>query len=706
MRGSWLKWTVAAALCGLDLPQKVSADEASPLVLPEIVVTPMRSPMAIERAPYAAARLALREPGAPALARHLTDISAEMPSVMAQKTAQGQGSPFLRGFTGFRTLLLVDGIRLNNSVFREGPNQYLSTVDVASIEQVEVALGPASVLYGSDAVGGAINARPIRPPTETDGQGMGVRLLYRHATAEDSRGGRLEWTGRTANGWGWIGGFSARHFGDLRGGQDVGRQPRTGYDEWAADLRTEWQTNEDHRLTLAHQSVRQDDVWRTHRTIYGLTWKGLKHGDEIEHVFDQARDLTWMRWEHESGGGGNSLTLYRHAQSEDLRRVAADGARRAEGFDVVAWGVNVQTLRDSDFGTWTIGADYQLDLVNSYGRRYDAEGHLRKVEIQGPVADDARYCLAGLYLQNRLPLKRPRGLDVVSGARYTFARAEADRVKNPLGGAMSLSDEWHNVVGSLRAIQVFGAEEQSAVYAGISQGFRAPNLSDLTRFDIARSNELEIPSPGLDPERFLSAEIGARFDAAPLRFEAAAYRTWIDGMIIRAPTGRESGEGLVEVVKKNAGHGYIHGVEGRATLNLTREWSGWLRTAWMDGEVEGYPDSTIQKRREPVSRLLPTTLRLGLKWQRADARYWGEIAGEAAEKADRLSTSDRRDTQRIPPGGTPAYAVLHLRGGARLSESLRLTAALENVLDADYRIHGSGFNEPGRNLVVALEGKF
>ena len=86
------------------------------------------------------------------------------PSVMVQKTGYGQGSPYLRGFTGFRTLMMVDGIRLNNSTFRDGPNQYWNTVDPWSVARYEAVMGPASVLYGSDAVGGAVNALSFAPP--------------------------------------------------------------------------------------------------------------------------------------------------------------------------------------------------------------------------------------------------------------------------------------------------------------------------------------------------------------------------------------------------------------------------------------------------------------------------------------------------------------------------------------------------------------
>ena len=80
----------------------------------------------------------------------------DVPGVMVQETSAAQGSPFIRGFTGFRTLTLIDGVRLNNSTFRSGPNQYMGTIDPLGIERIEVVKGPSSVLYGSDAIGGTV----------------------------------------------------------------------------------------------------------------------------------------------------------------------------------------------------------------------------------------------------------------------------------------------------------------------------------------------------------------------------------------------------------------------------------------------------------------------------------------------------------------------------------------------------------------------
>jgi len=701
-----------AAFFGVALAASAAVAPAAPeptMELPEIVVTPTRGPIPETAAPAAVSRVDMRDGSAAEMARSTPEALREVPSAMAQKTAHGMGSPYLRGFTGFRTLALADGIRLNNSVFREGPNQYWATIDPRSVRRFEVVRGPASVLYGSDAIGGAMNALPVEPPAWSGEPKWTGRLSYRGATAENYNGGRVEYSGRASPEFGAVMGFTKNEIGDLRGGREVGRQPHTGYSEWGGDGRLVFEPDRDTRLTLAHQSFRQDGVWRTHRTPYGIDWKGLKRGDDREHVFDQARDLTYARLDTGDAerGPARSFTVYRHAQSEDLRRVRADGRRDAQGFDVAAWGACAQAIRPGAVGRWTAGAEYQADLVDSYGRQYDAAGTLKKTEIQGPVADDAAYHLAGLYLQNQLPLDLERRFELVSGARYTFARAEAERVKDPrTGKPFRIADEWQDLAGSLRGVARLGEQGASAVFAGVSQGFRAPNLSDLTRLDIARSNEVEVPTSGLEPERYLSFEVGARLDFSPVRIEAAAYRTLIDGMIVRAPTGRVLEDGLVEVVKRNAGDGWVQGVEGRVDIALAREWSVWTQAAWMEGEVDGYPDSTAVLRREPVSRLLPATLRAGLKWAGENGRWWIEGVGEAAEKADRLSASDRRDTQRIPPDGTPSYAVAHLRAGAKLSDRVRLAVAVENLFDADYRIHGSGVNEPGRNVVVSSAVEF
>jgi hemoglobin/transferrin/lactoferrin receptor protein len=256
-------------------------------------------------------------------------------------------------------------------------------------------------------------------------------------------------------------------------------------------------------------------------------------------------------------------------------------------------------------------------------------------------------------------------------------------------------------VGSLRTLIPLTTGGGVVLYAGASQGFRAPNLSDLTRLDTARSSEIETPVSDLDPEKFISYEVGLKSRAGRLTSQLACYYTDIDGMIVRAPTGRTI-DGLAEVTKKNAGAGYVRGVEFSGTYAISASWSAWAALGVMDGKVDGYPTSDTETSREYISRLMPPTLEAGFRWKSKNGKYWSEVACNAAEKADRLSADDVRDTQRIPPGGTPGYAVVAVRAGTKLYDNMDLSIAVENVGDMDYRIHGSGVNEPGRNAILTV----
>ena len=157
------------------------------------------------------------------------------PGVFVQKTNHGGGSPFIRGLTGNQTLLLLDGIRLSNSTMRYGPNQYFNTIDIFSLDRMEVLRGSGSVQYGSDAIGGTIQAFSHELVNE-EKSSFGGTLLTRIATREmeQSLHGSVNYTGKTVS---LRAGGSWRNFGDIVGGDTTGVQIPTGYDELDFDLK-------------------------------------------------------------------------------------------------------------------------------------------------------------------------------------------------------------------------------------------------------------------------------------------------------------------------------------------------------------------------------------------------------------------------------------------------------------------------------------
>ncbi len=640
------------------------------------------------------------------MVRTVPEALEEVPGIMVQKTAQGQGSPYIRGFTGYRTLFLIDGIRLNNSTFRDGPNQYWNTVDIYSIAKMEVVKGPGSVLYGSDAVGGTVNVSTISPGLDARGYETRGRVRGRYSSGEDSWIGRGEIGGSYNETAGWLIGYTYKDFGDVIGGHEVGTQPRTGYREWDGDIKMIYRPGNGSKLVLAHQRVDLDDAWRTHKTIYGINWKGTTHGSERERILDQDRNLTCIQYYQDSLSTFAKdlvFSLSFQQQREQRHRVKSSYKSDKQGVDVGTLGVWVQASSDTGAGTFTYGVDYYRDSVNSWKRKYGADGTLSSRSIQGPVADDATYDLLGVFLQD--DIFWGDSFQLIAGGRFTYAHADSDKVIDPVTGARtSMNDKWNAVTGSLRGVYFMDQGGHCSIYAGISQAFRAPNLSDLTRFDSARTNEFEVPATDLDPEQYVSYEVGFKTSFKTFSSQVAYFYTDINDMIIRTPTGRVV-DGDYEVTKKNAGDGYINGVELSAAWEFYPGFLAHASFSWMYGEVDTYPTSSSDKEREPISRLMPITYQGGIKWQ-PSASCWIEGLVIHVNRQDELSTRDKSDTDRIPPGGTPSYTVLTLRGCWNITPHIALSCALENMADVDYRIHGSGVNEPGINFVSALDLKF
>ncbi|MEM6671396.1 MAG: TonB-dependent receptor [Planctomycetota bacterium] len=638
--------------------------------------------------------------------RTLPQALRDVPGVMVQETGPAQGSPYIRGFTGFRTLVLIDGIRLNNSVFRDGPNQYSGTIDPLSLSGIEVVKGPSSVLYGSDAIGGTVNVLSI-DPTIWD-RPIGGSAFVRVADAANYVVSRLELGGAIGDKTAWHLGGSIKDFGDIEAGDPSGELPNTGYDEWDGDFKVQHRIDDLTTLTFAAQHVDIDNAPRTHRTIFAVPFEGTDVGTDLRRDLDQTRTLTYVRLdtEEEYDGAWGFQSILSYHRQEELRRRERTGDRLDEqGFDVQTLGAQFTATRKLSIGRFTTGAEWYHDSVDSFLNRFADQTPAD--DIQGPVADDATYDLGGLFAE--LAFDVSRSTTLTAGARATYAAADANQVRDPVTAEqISIDDEWFALTGSIRFESriVETDDETFAIFGGISQGFRAPNLSDLTRFDSARSDEFEIPAPGLDPEDFISYEIGLKHVARNFSYQIAGFITDGDDVIQRFPTGNVNGDDEAEVTKENVGEIQIGGIEFGGAYRFHDDWTAFGNIAWLDGQEE-----TRAAAGEPVisaapSRLMPLMGQLGIRWAPVGERYTIEARWIHAEDADRLSPRDEGDTTRIPPGGTPGYDIFDLLATYRFARGVDATVALENITDEDYRVHGSGQNRPGRNLVVGVRWSF
>ena len=640
--------------------------------------------------------------------RTLPEALQFTPGVLVQKTANGHGSPFIRGFTGRQNLLMVDGVRLNNSTWRGGPVQYWNTVDVHSVDRVELIKSQGSVLYGSDAIGGTANvftkSSDFRDQTDGAFFTHGSAYYEYRSNGEGSNIGRIESSFGVGGQYGVMFGVTAKDYGDIRDSA-VGLMRGTGYPEQDFDLRFDMALNGQTTLTFVSQYVNQDDISRWHSTAFNPGWQHSGHviapGGFVARTYDQERFLTYLRVQQENEDSSfikrwSATVSYQNGNdSEAQYRTKTDRRYQTAGVDTLGFDLSFESpLGD---GNLIYGLDYYRDSVESAGYRKRGAGALLYDPANRPVADDSSYDLFGAFTQYVWqPVDQ---FELTGGVRYTYASAHLGRYYDTAAGADAYDGDrdWDNLVGSLRAIYRFN--DCWSAYGGISEAFRAPNLDDLSGNLTARSGTNALGSADVDPENYLTYELGVRHSTETTSLNLAAFYTDVDDQIVGVPVAAGSRTN----VATNGRDGYVYGVELEGAWRFHPRWTLSGFAAWQDGRTETSAFLGGPLVDEPASRLLPLSGSVALRWTSESERYWVEGRVLAAGEEDRLTAGDRTDTQRIPTGGTPGYITCMLHAGWQVAEHLELNCGLENISDTDYRNHGSGQNEPGFNAIVGAK---
>jgi outer membrane receptor protein involved in Fe transport len=626
------------------------------------------------------------------------------PGVHVQQTAAAQGSAYLRGRTGQQTVLMFDGVRLNNSVWRQGPNQYFFTIDTRTLAAIEVVRGGASTRFGSDAIGGVVNAIPRDPGF--DDRRVRPRVELRWGSADHEVGGRAEVAARLADDVAVLAGIGYRDVSLLEGGgvvrgddgapapvpalADDGRtQLGTGFAEATWDARLVWRRGDAARVTAGYHDYRQLDAPRTDQCPPPLAPPSecLSYEEQFHALGYVAIDDDLGRWAR-----GARLVVSAQEQHERLRRDrplsdAETGGRN----DVRTLGAAAAAAAEVGArARLDYGADLYVDVVDSVAWLRFTDVDVVRYDSRGQYVAGSRYATGGGFAHatvRRGPITARGGGRIGAAAAHApgdDASATTPIDRTWLTTAAVVAAEWR--VG--RGVAVLGA---------IDRSFRAPNLDDLTGRQAAGPG-FQFENPALGPERAVTAELGVRLRGARGDLIGWAYASRLDDAIVRAerpiddcpPTAPECQASWFRYQLINADAATIVGAEaagaadaGPATVRAT---IGWARGEDAAGV--------------PLSRIPP----LGGTVEARRAWSWGFAAAGVrwATRQDRLAVSDLSDP-RIPRGGTPGYVVVELRAGARLHERARAGIVIDNLGDAAYRYHGSSVNGPGRSALVWFE---
>jgi outer membrane cobalamin receptor len=595
------------------------------------------------------------------------------PGVFVQKTNHGGGSPFLRGLTGNQTLLLIDGIRLSNSTMRYGPNQYFNTIDVFSLEKIEVLRGSGSVQYGSDAIGGTVQAFSSEVKTSEKSH-WGGTLQTRISThgMEKSLNGGINYSSKRIA---FRAGVTRRDFGDLVGGDTTGRQSPTGYRELDFDLKAKVLISQTADLTLAYQKVRQSDVDVFHKVAL--------ENYAVNKMDPQKRELGYIKLNQKINAGilKSAVVTASFQRTGEERELLKNNSSmyRTENDRVRTFAFSAEAFASGDNG-WSSnnGLEIYNDQVNSSRTDKDLTTDISILK-RGLYPDGATMTSIAIFSMHTLDLQK---WNVSAGVRYN---SFINKVNDDVLGMTKLTPS--ALVGNLAVLRKL--DKSSNIFVSINSGFRAPNIDDLGTLGIV-DFRYETPNFDLKPEHSFQYQIGYKYRDNKLRGEIYFYRNELYNLIVRSRIAGDSIEGYPVYMKENIERAYIQGAE--------TAWDFELNDKWMISGSMTYTYGQNITRKEPARRIPPVFGRLAAEYK--TDRWWINLEWQAAGKQGRLAQGDKEDN-RIPSGGTPGWNIVNINTSYSLG-LIRFDLSLVNLFNKDYRFHGSGVNAYGRSAFLSM----
>ncbi|MDQ7052605.1 MAG: TonB-dependent receptor [candidate division KSB1 bacterium] len=521
-----------------------------------------------------------------------------------QKTNHGGGSPILRGLKANKVLLLIDGIRMNNATYRGGNLQYLNTVDPFSLQRIEVVHGPVSVLYGSDALGGAIHLVTRKPALSSNGLRWQAALRGLVSSADESRmaHGQVMVAGRrlgllASGGW--------RSYGDVTRGSRGGEVLMRGCATTAAPI-AGW--NARNRPTAIRRMICLSKRCGSPRPTPKSCWR-------IKTVASRrCRGTTCTRCRNTCSGStgrrsatwpmrccaGNGRTAFSSrprsrcpgtgsTNSACARNVPARGAPTMR-FARLTLGAQLQFTRIvADNHLLIYGMDYYRDRVAARSFRESPDAEV--VQTRAPLfPDGSRYSSLGLYAWFEWRPAPRFKLDF--GGRYSAFRLTAPfSVSHPATEPFGTVQQSPSAVTFSLGMKVDVAANLAWV-ANLAQGFRAPNLDDVSKLGPGKGGRFyDVPNLQLRPEKNWSVDTGFKWLSEKLKGEAVVYYNVLRDMMVRRPaafTGKsyvlEGGDTLWVYHKANAGRAFTTGFAAGFEWRPTDGWLGFGNLSYTYGQ--------------------------------------------------------------------------------------------------------------------------
>ena len=665
------------------------------------------------------------------------DLLQQSGQVYVQKSQQGGGSPLIRGFSTNRLLLTVDGVRMNNAIFRGGNLQNVISIDPLSIDRTEVILGPGSVVYGSDAIGGVMNFYTLKPKFAQDSTLFSGNALMRYATANNENTAHLDFNYGTKR-FASATSVSINSFGDLKMGShgpddylrnqyadridgvDVivdnpnpKEQIPTGYDQINLLQKFRYQATQNWELDLGFIYTATGDFPR-----YDSLSRFNDNGDPRESEWYYGPQ-TWLMVNakaiHRGNGKWYDKMIFSQAyqQFEESRNNRSfedtDFFQNKEKVDVFTTSIDFER-RNRENNVLFYGAEFLHNRVGSVGSVLNIDTQERQdAASRYPDGSSWRSLAAYANYQWRLDSQ----ITIQSGLRYNHIWLDAqfdNRFFNFPFEEASLSTG--ALTGALGATYL--PDETWELRANFSTAFRAPNVDDIGKIFDPSPGTVIVPNPDLESEYSYNTELAVKKRINDkFTFDVSAYYTLLKDALVPRDF-QLNGEDMITYqgelsqvqAIQNAEKAVVYGVEIGAQYEFHKNLKIYGHYNWLDGEQEELDGSKVA-----VRHVSPSFGDIHAVFENDKLQLDGYVMFNGQFDFNDLAPSQQSrpylyalDNDGNPY--SPSWYTVNLRSSYKINDGLTATAILENITDQRYRTYSSGIAAAGRNLILALRYAF
>ena len=658
-----------------------------------------------------------------------------------QQSQLGGGSPIIRGMETSRVLIVVDGIRLNNAIYRAGHLQNVITIDPNILERVEVVHGPGSVMYGSDAMGGVMHFYTRNPVLSTNGKTyLNGKAMFRYGTAANdySQSFSLNIGGKKMA---ILMGASTKDIGDLRQGSkrdskygDWGKslfyadrlngidtmmvnpdplvQKNSGYSQYDLFTKVLWKTSENHQFLLNGQYSNSSNIPRYDRLT---EFSGGKLRFAEWYYGPQTRALISLK----SEWNGENWFLNSGRVTAAWQYISEDRISRS-------FGKSKKRQQEETVKVFTLNADFMKDIFSNSELRYGLEGSYNDVGSKayneniktGEITKDAatRYpdgdnnmMSLAAYASNNWEISDK--FIFSQGLRFNYVSLEAsytqemmDLIKFPFESRMTQDNTALN--GSLGL--VYMPTSGLRITTNLSSGYRAPNIDDLSKLNDSNSKDklIIVPNPELKPEKAYNAELTVEKSFSnKFKIDVTGFYALLTQAFVVRPflyNGQDSilFDGNFSGVNalQNVDEASVYGFETKLSAKLSK-------FLYLQSNLT-FTKGVIKEGDVPLDHIPPLYGLTSIKLEMT--KFTGELYSRynGWKHIEDYSPGGEDNQTYATEDGMPSWYTLNLRAGYQFNRYLNFQLSVENLLDRHYRNFASGISAPGRNFILTLRAGF